>query len=187
MKSDAIVGALKEAAKHDVDVEEALDQLTELVEAAHSSGPNWKNIEMMLSEVPLGFADKKCVVGWDTCGSCGSSLKKCPCKGGPTEPKYIKFFRSGNPMDPNTSTGTTETRVPTRVTSPSSESSLPGSSRKAVPSGTDVESDPVDTENDTIPTKNCRECGQQTLVTEGEDNDDQSFSCYACQAEGSTQ
>lgn len=177
MKSDAIVGALKEAAKFDVDVETALDQLTELVEAAHA--PSWKNIEMMLSEVPLGFANKKCVVGWDTCGNCGSSLKKCSCKGGPTEPKYVKFFRSGKPMDPNTSTGTTETTVPTRVTSTSSESSLPDSSRKDVPSDMEDQS--------TIPARGCRECGQSVLVTEGEENDDGTFTCYPCQAEGSTQ
>lgn len=181
MKSDAIVGALKEAAKLDVDVETALDQLTELVESAH--GPSWKNVEAILAEVPLGTPDgRKCVVAWDTCGTCRMLLRKCSCKGGPTEPRYIKFFRSGQPMDPNTSTGTMEStpvRATTRVTSTSSESSLPEFIAEGVPSGTE--------DNTSIPARGCRDCGQQVLVTEGEENDDGTFTCYPCQAEGSTQ
>lgn len=167
MKSDAIVGALKQAAALDVDVDEALDQLTALVETAHTQ--QVKLPDVILSEVPVGFADKTCVVGWDTCGACHKTLKGCACKNGPTEPSYVKLFRQGSKMDqPEVQSEAVRTTTP--VTEVEAETSLPRSSGEDVPS-----------DKDTIPSRVCKDCGQDTMVTEGDEYDDGTFHCFPCQ------
>ena len=34
------------------------------------------------------------VIGWDTCGSCNLHIRTCKCKDGPSQPSYVKRWRS---------------------------------------------------------------------------------------------
>lgn len=97
MKSDAIVGSLKAAAAAGVDVDDALDQLSDLVTLAHSK-PVKQNPDLVLSLVPVGpDTDATVAVGWDTCAGCKLGCSSCTCKNGPVEPAYVTKFRQDKP------------------------------------------------------------------------------------------
>lgn len=170
MKSDAIVGALKAAAKADIDVDDALDQLSELVELAHVK-PH-ANPDVILSEVPVGpDTDSTVAVGWDTCASCKLAVSKCMCKNGPTEPDYVKKFRQDRPGF----------RMPTPVHSKSSEKSASRSSQIPVSSDGETQIDPDNITPGVSTEPQCSSCGQHVPSTAGDLNDDQSFTCHVCQ------
>ncbi len=175
MKSDAIVGALKSAAKADIDVDDALDQLSELVELAHAKPRSMPDV--MLSLVPVGpDTDSTVAVGWDTCAGCKLAVSKCSCKNGPVEPDYVKKFRQEKP----------DFRVPTPVSS------------KGV-KGHHAQIESVDPDNITpgaalvaateklvttianAPDPACSTCGMATPADEGDLNDDGTFTCHGCQ------
>ena len=161
MKSDAIVGTLKAAASAGVDVDDALDQLSDLVELAHSKPvkTDLSAVEVILTEVPLGFQGMICVVGWDTCGGCARTVRNCQCKNGPTEPAYVKKFRS----EPSVQSAST---LPTPVTKVDGESGLSASSRNPSPAT-----------DDSV----CRDCQISKPAAEIERNDDGSVTCFDCQ------
>lgn len=163
MKSDAIVGALKAAAGEGVDVDEALDQLGDLVEIAHAKPvkKDLSKVEVILSEVPLGFAGKTCVVGWDTCGACHGLVSACTCKGGPTEPPYVQKFRQ-EPVIPGTT-------VPTAV-------------RSRTPKDVAEEVvDPANPQTQVIHKKICATCKFPRNESEMDRSDDGTYLCHKCQ------
>lgn len=169
MKSDAIVGALKAAALADVDVDEALDQLSDLVDLAHSK-PVKQNPDVVLSEVPLGpDTTSTCVVGWDTCFKCHLMVSNCSCKGGPVEPDYVRKFR--------------QDKLPTPVSKAVPGKSASPSSQVPVSSDVNVEIDPDNPGS--MPSKSfaprCTACSNPTTPETADQNDDQSWTCHTCQ------
>jgi hypothetical protein len=161
-KSDAIVTALKNAAQVGVDTDDALDQLSDLVDVVHAKPAPHKKPEVVLSEVPLGFGDKTCVVGWDTCGACHFRVSKCECPNGPVEPNYVKKFRQEGPI-------TVASQMPTPVTKVTTESSLPRSSEVEITSESKGEV--------------CKVCKIPITSDNADQNDDKSYTHHDCQGE----
>lgn len=177
MKSDAIVTALKAAAAAGVDTDDALDQLAELVENVHIKAPT-APLGVVLSEVPLGWNDKTCVVGWDTCSACKEHVSQCKrtgaCKNGPVEPIYVTKFRAEKPV-------TVASALPTPVTKVNVESSLSRSSQMAVSSDGEAQDSLGGQAISTIDYHVCQTCKQEVSVFDGDDNDDGTFTCHKCQ------
>lgn len=188
MKSDAIVGALKAAAKADVDVDEALDQLSDLVELAHSKPV--VNPDVILSVVPVGpDTDTTCVVGWDTCSACHLMVSKCSCKKGPTEPEYVKKFRQEKPnfrvptpvskgVKGSHASRSSEVVDPDNVLSrpdlagphdPQADADMDAIA-SAIPDGPPIQVGPL-----------CNTCHRSIHPSAADQNDDSSWTCHLCQ------
>lgn len=76
------------------------------------------DLRVILSEVPLGYADKAVVVGWDTCGSCSKHVARCACADGPTEPTYVRAWRPSEepvPAAPKPATPVQQKPTPKQV------------------------------------------------------------------------
>ena len=161
-KSDAIVGALKAAAKVDIDVDDALDQLSDLVTLAHSK-PVKQNPDLVLSLVPVGpDTDATVAVGWDTCAGCKLGCSSCTCKNGPVEPAYVTKFRQDKP----------NFRVPTPVSRVSAQ-------KVASPIIADPEGEAQDIR---LIGFLCSTCNVRKPFDAVDKNDDDTFTCHVCQA-----
>ena len=166
MKSDAIIRVLKQATKADIDVDEALNQLSDLVELAHSKVVTRPDV--ILSLVPLGpDTDSTVYVGWDTCNRCKWAVSRCDCKEGPEEPTYVKKFRQDKPGF----------RLPTPVTSKDGKKTASRSSQVTVPS--DGEAQEFIRPNTTG--LHCTICKTATSTDAADQNDDGTYTCHACQ------
>lgn len=60
--------------------------------------PDWVTTRppFILSFVDTDHPNGGFVIGWDTCGACNLHIRTCKCPTGPTQPTYVKRWRSKN-------------------------------------------------------------------------------------------
>lgn len=177
LKSNKIVPALKEAAKKGVDVSDALDQLTQLVETASEVRPT---VTSILTAIGTKGDGEPLIVGWDTCGTCLIHVSRCACAKGPTQPNYVAKWVEE--FEARLSTPVRNLESPENLLSPgegsvSGENAIPAVQTKStgVPSGTRSRA-------------SCKECGKAVLTgpdnANADRNDDGTWTCFSCQEGG---
>lgn len=180
LKTDKIVPALKAASKAGVDVDAALDQLTELVEATATVKKD--KPETVLTTIARKHDGTPLVVAWDTCGQCLMHVRNCQCKLGPVEPSYIAKWVAEHEA---------QEKLRTAVDSPeSAEEVFPA---EAVPDSAETGIDPAGTategvRSDTRSRATCRKCGKPVETGPDKANadrdDDGAWTCFSCQEGG---
>lgn len=88
--SNKIMAALQFAASKGLDVDDAVDQLTELVEAVEA-GRVRKALVSIKTVIGTKLDGSPLVVGWDTCGECRQHISNCMCSE-PKQPEYVAKF-----------------------------------------------------------------------------------------------
>lgn len=180
LKSNKIVPVLQFAQQKGLaedQVGEALDQLTQLVEAASEVAPKATTV---LTAIGTKGDGSPLVVGWDTCGTCLLHVSRCACPKGPTQPSYVAKW-----------VAEFEGRLSTPVRSPESAEGLlspegvPDSGQTAIPPvQTDVEGVPSGTRS----RASCSGCGKPILTgpdnANADRNDDGTWTCFECQEGG---
>jgi hypothetical protein len=187
LKSNKIVPALKAAAKAGVDVDDALDQLTELVEAAGTVRPKITTVLTTIGEKSDG---SPLVVGWSTCGECKCHVSRCNCPKGPVVPSYVAKWVED--YETKHSPEAVRAELSTDVSNPdSAEGSFPA---EGVPDSADSESESSGAAKQAkgVPSAksraSCKSCGKPVLTgpdnANADKNDDGSWTCFDCQEGG---
>jgi hypothetical protein len=117
----------------------------------------------MLTEFPDGI-----VIGWDTCTACHRPVATCACKGGPVEPKVFAKWRGDAVAMPAYGRA--------KATTPVSVDAAPAAGITRGPAaGTEVVAST---------SVLCREHEDWVLAEQADRNDDDTWTCHACQDAG---
>lgn len=164
--SNKVLAALQFAASKGLDVDDAVDQLSDLVEAVQVAGAR-RALVSIKTVIGKGTNGKPLVVGWDVCGECTQHISNCACPSGPHQPSYVAKFlaeiearpdgpaKSGGHFESAPAAGAAEAGTPTAV-----------SSKKSGPS--------------------CLSCHKPVSEENADKNDDGTWTCWVCQAEPSS-
>ena len=181
LKTDKIVPALKAAQKAGVDVEAALDQLTELVSTTATVTPKPITVLTTIGQKSDG---SPLVVAWSTCGECKAHVTRCECSKGPTMPSYVakwvaEYEEKHSPEAAK--------RLSTTVGSPeTAEGSFPaegvpvsGKSRSRT-GGDEKQAKAVPLAKGPA----CSSCSKPVSEENADKNDDDTWTCFDCQEGG---
>lgn len=183
LKTDKIVPALKAASKAGVDVDAALDQLTELVETTATVRPRMTTV---LTTIGTKTDGEPLVVGWSTCGECKMHVSRCACTKGPVVPSYVAKW-----VDEYETKHSPEAvaKLRTTVDSPeTAEGSFPaegvpdsGKSAKSA-AGRRKATAGVPLAKGAAP--GCSVCSKAVSEENADKNDDGTWTCHECQGGG---
>lgn len=120
-----------------------------------------QRIEKIRPSVVLSEVDGV-VVGWDTCGSCLRHIRTCGCPTGPIRPHYIDAWVANHPgYQPGAATS--------QVAEPSVSTAVDTAAAVV----------PINRRKTNGPT--CSGCGQPVTEEIADRNDDNTWTCFACQ------
>lgn len=180
LKSNKIVPVLQFAAQKGLagdHVDQALDQLTALVEAASETAPKASTVKTLIA---VNAEGRQLVVGWDTCGSCLLHVSRCACTKGPSQPSYVA--RWVEEFEATLSTPVRNPESPENLLSPG-EGSVSG--ENVIPA---VQDESKGVPSATRSRASCKECGKPVLTgpdnANADRNDDGSWTCFSCQEGG---